>query len=148
MTDDVAYLTPEAKARVEIDRMLRAAGWAVQSAAKVNLRESLGVAVREFVLKKPHGRVDYLLFVDGRAVGVVEAKKEGEALIGVEWQSARYVEGLPDDMPRAVEGALPFLATYVHLLADDLPSADFFDRVVGVEASPQQPNVARVIQTV
>ena len=58
---------------------------------------SRGVAVREFVLKRPHGRVDYLLFVDGRAVGVVEAKKEGEPLIGVEWQSARYVNGLPDD---------------------------------------------------
>jgi type I restriction enzyme, R subunit len=108
MTEDIAYLTPEAKARVEIDRMLAASGWTVQSAAKVNLRATLGVAVREFVLKKPHGRVDYLLFVDGRAVGVVEAKKEGEPLIGVEWQSARYVHGLPDEMPRALDGALPF----------------------------------------
>jgi len=102
------YLTPEARARVEIDRMLNAAGWAVQSAAQVNLKASRGVAVREFALKKPHGRVDYLLFVDGKAVGVVEAKKEGEPLIGVEWQSARYVHGLPDEMPKALEGTLPF----------------------------------------
>ena len=49
-----------------------------------------GVAVREFVLKPPHGRADYLLFVDRKAVGVIEAKKEGETLTGVEWQSAKY----------------------------------------------------------
>jgi type I restriction enzyme R subunit len=61
-------------------------------AARVNLSALRGVAVREFVLKRPHGRVDYLLFVNGQAVGVLEAKKEGEPLIGVEWQSARYVD--------------------------------------------------------
>jgi len=73
---DIAYLTPEGRARLEIDRMLLAAGWVVQDASRVNLAASRGVAVREFVLKSPHGRVDYLLFVDGRAVGVLEAKKE------------------------------------------------------------------------
>ena len=55
-------------------------------------------------MKPPHGRADYLLFVDGRAVGVVEAKKEGETLTGVEWQSAKYVDGLPDELEPAVEG--------------------------------------------
>jgi type I restriction enzyme R subunit len=108
VADEIAYLTPEAKARVEIDRMLSAAGWAVQSAGAVNLRASLGVAVREFVLKSPHGRVDYLLFVDGRAVGVLEAKKEGQPLIGVETQNARYIAGLPDEIPTALDGILPF----------------------------------------
>ncbi|MGH3109636.1 MAG: DEAD/DEAH box helicase family protein [Gaiellaceae bacterium] len=105
---DVSYLTPEARARVEIDRMLEAAGWAVQDARAVNLSASRGVAVREFVLKAPHGRADYLLFVDGAAGGVIEAKKEGETLTGVEWQSAKYVDGLPDEIPTTVEGALPF----------------------------------------
>src|SRR5213596_4124952 len=76
------YLTPEAKARVEIDRMLAAAGWVVQDYAQVNLSAGRGVAVREFVLASPHGRADYLLYVDGEAVGVVEAKKEGETLTG------------------------------------------------------------------
>jgi hypothetical protein len=47
------------------------------------------VAVREFVLKSPHGRADYLLSVDGAAVGVLEAKKEGETLTGVAWQTAK-----------------------------------------------------------
>jgi type I restriction enzyme, R subunit len=42
--------------------------------------------------------VDYLLFVDRKAVGAIEARKAGTPLIGVEWQSARYTSGLPDDV--------------------------------------------------
>jgi type I restriction enzyme R subunit len=102
------YLTPEARARVRIDEMLAAAGWVVQDAKQVNLAASRGVAVREFVLKPPHGRADYLLFVDGTAVGVVEAKKEGATLTGVEWQSAKYRDGLPDWVGGALEGFMPF----------------------------------------
>ena len=60
-------------------------------------------------MKPPHGRADYLLFLDGRAAGVVEAKKEGETLTGVEWQSAKYVDGLPDELEPAVEGGLAFV---------------------------------------
>jgi hypothetical protein len=74
----------------------------------VNLSAATGIAVREFVLKSPHGRADYLLFVHGQAVGVAEAKKEGETLTGVAWQTAKYVDGLPDALTPAVEGALPF----------------------------------------
>ena len=74
--EGLSYLTSEAKARVEIDGMLHASGWAFQDAR--NVSDLRGVAVREFVLKPSHGRVDYLLFVDGQAVGVVEAKKEGD----------------------------------------------------------------------
>ncbi|HET9438023.1 MAG TPA: DEAD/DEAH box helicase family protein, partial [Gaiellaceae bacterium] len=106
---ELAYLTPEAKARVEIDAKLAAAGWAVQDARATNLAAARGVAVREFVMKPPHGRADYLLFVDREAVGVIEAKKEGETLRGVQWQSAKYVDGVPDEVPTAVEGALPFV---------------------------------------
>ncbi len=106
--DNSAYLTPEARVRVAIDRMLGSAGWAVQDARAVNLAAARGVAVREFVLKSPHGRADYLLFVDGQAVGVLEAKKEGETLTGVAWQTAKYLDGLPDEIPTALEGALPF----------------------------------------
>src|SRR5437763_11817338 len=109
MTDAaLAYLTPESKARITIDEMLDAAGWVVQEPRAVNLSEAKGVAVREFVLKAPHGRVDYLLFVDGQAVGVVEAKKEGETLTGVAWQTSKYVDGIPDDVP-TIGGPLPFV---------------------------------------
>jgi type I restriction enzyme R subunit len=107
--EELAYLTPEARARVVIDRMLAAAGWVVQEAGRVNLSAGRGVAVREFVMRPPHGRADYLLFLDGRATGIVEAKKEGETLTGVEWQSAKYVDGLPDELEPAIEGGLPFV---------------------------------------
>ncbi len=105
----IEYLTPEAKARVRIDKMLVAAGWLVQHAKEVNLAAARGVAVREFVLAPGHGQVDYLLFVDGQAVGVLEAKKEGETLTGVAWQTSKYVDGIPDDVPTAIDGALPFV---------------------------------------
>lgn len=75
-----SYLSAEDKARVEIDKMLEAAGWAVQDARTANLAASRGVAVREFILEPPHGRADYLLFVDREAVGVIEAKPEGATL--------------------------------------------------------------------
>ena len=103
-----SYLTREAQARVQIDEMLATAGWIVQDAAKVNLAAGRGVAVREFVLQRPHGRVDYLLFVDRKAAGVIEAKPEGATLTGVEWQSAKYLDGLPDWVESALDGALPF----------------------------------------
>ena len=103
------YLTPEAQARVQIDAMLESAGWVAQDANAVNLAAAQGVAVREFVLAPGHGRADYLLFVDSHAVGALEAKKEGETLTGVAWQTAKYVDGIPDDIPTAIEGALPFV---------------------------------------
>ena len=71
------YLAREAKARVEIDKQLAAAGWMVQSQKALNLGAGPGVAVREFTLEKPHGRVDYLLFLNGQPAGVIEAKPEG-----------------------------------------------------------------------
>ncbi len=106
--DALSYLTPEARARVEVDRMLDRSGWLVQSADRANLKAGRGVAVREFLLKLGYGRVDYMLFVDGAAVGVIEAKKKGETLTGVEWQSAKYRDGLPEWMDAALERILPF----------------------------------------
>jgi len=44
--------------------------------------------------KRGHGQVDYLLYVDRKIVGVIEAKPEGTSLSGVEWQSAMYADGL------------------------------------------------------
>lgn len=86
-------MTPEAKARQQIDGMLAQAGWVVQDFETLNLRAGRGVAIREFPLST--GPTDYLLVVDRQAAGVVEAKKEGETLTGVEVQSAKYREGRP-----------------------------------------------------
>ena len=90
---------PEAQARVIIDHLLEAAGWRVVDRDQVNIHAARGVAVREFTLKPGHGEADYLLYVDGQAAGVIEAKKEGETLSGVEIQSAKYTNGLPDGLP-------------------------------------------------
>ena len=99
--------TPEDEAREQIDGMLDAAGWAVQDATKANIHAFRGVALRNFALKTGHGFADYLLYVDGAAAGVVEAKKAGSTLTGVEIQSAKYSEGLPGHLPAQVR-PLPF----------------------------------------
>lgn len=69
--------SPEQEARTEIDRMLAEAGWLVQDVINVNLHASRGVAIREFPLERGFGFADYLLYVDGKAAGVIEAKKAG-----------------------------------------------------------------------
>ncbi len=95
MSSNESYLTPEAKARRRIDEMLTAAGWTVQDYRKVALGAARGVAVREFPMAPGHGRADYLLFIDGKAAGAIEAKPAGTPLVGVEPQSAKYTSGMP-----------------------------------------------------
>jgi type I restriction enzyme R subunit len=63
----------------------------------LNLGESLGVAVREYPLRS--GPTDYLLFVDRKAVGVVEAKPVGTTLSGIAEQTSTYLSSIPDDVP-------------------------------------------------
>jgi type I restriction enzyme R subunit len=77
---DEDRLQVEQRARVLIDAQLKAAGWSVQGRKALNLFAGPGVAVREAVMSAGHGRVDYLLYVDKRAVGVIEAKPEGTPL--------------------------------------------------------------------
>lgn len=101
-------MTPERKARIQIDALLEQAGWIVQNADAINLSAARGVALREFGLKSGHGAADYLLYVDQKAAGVVEAKPTGYTLTGVETQSGKYSDGLPDTLP-AHRKPLPFL---------------------------------------
>ena len=91
-------LAPEAQARVAIDSLLILAGWELQDMADFNRHAALGVAVREFPL--PSGPCDYLLFIDGRACGVVEAKKAGSTLSGVAEQAGRYRVDVPAHLAR------------------------------------------------
>lgn len=97
---------PERSARETIDKLLQAAGWRVQDVGETNIQAARGVAIREFPLPG-HGFADYLLYIDGAAAGVIEAKKEGTTLSGVEIQSAKYTQGLPDTLPRW-RNPLPF----------------------------------------
>ena len=80
--------TPEEQARELIDAQLEASGWVIQDRSQMNRKASLGVAVREYPMAT--GPCDYLLFVDGKACGVIEAKPEGSTLSGVVDQSRRY----------------------------------------------------------
>jgi type I restriction enzyme, R subunit len=98
-------MKPEEQARQKIDDLLEQAGWIVQDRRRLNLSAGYGVAVREFSTAK--GPADYLLFVKREAVGIVEAKKVGETLTGVEEQSNKYRRGIPEDLP-AARLPLPF----------------------------------------
>ena len=99
-------LQPEQQARGNIDRLLEAAGWHVCDASAANIHAARGVAIREFPLPG-YGFADYLLYVDGKAAGVIEAKKEGVTLTGVETQSDKYTKGLPAGLP-CWSNPLPF----------------------------------------
>ena len=60
-------LTPEQRARQEIDKALDTAGWLVQDRNELNLSAGPGVAVREFKMADGHGFADYMLFVEAKA---------------------------------------------------------------------------------
>jgi len=64
-------MNPEQQARWQIDAKLVASGWAVQTKDKINLSAKGGVAICE--LSFTNGQSDYSLFVDGKALGLMEA---------------------------------------------------------------------------
>lgn len=97
----------EKDARVKIDRMLAQAGWTVVDYEEVRDLFGGNLAVREFPLTI--GGADYLLIVDGEAVGVLEAKRAGTPLSGAKEQSARY------------QSSRPAQVTWVRFLRDPLP---------------------------
>ena len=97
---------PEDQAREKIDKLLTDCGWIIQNRSTINLSAARGVAIREALLKD-RDEVDYLLFVEGKAIGTVEAKPEGYTLTGVEEQSGKYGKGLLDIYPKWRE-PLPF----------------------------------------
>ncbi|HDR9081528.1 TPA: DEAD/DEAH box helicase family protein [Burkholderia vietnamiensis] len=83
-------MTPETKARQQIDQKLEQAGWVIQDMKQLDLSAGVGVAVREYCTDT--GPVDYVLFINRTACGVIEAKKDnsGENLTVTEAQTERY----------------------------------------------------------
>ncbi len=69
---------PEQIARDNIDKQLNDCGWIIQNKKQINLQAGTGVAVTEY--QTASGPADYVLFVDGKPVGVIEAKKEEEGV--------------------------------------------------------------------
>lgn len=86
-----ANQNPEQLVRDKIDKMLLASGWQIQSKNQVNLTASTGVAIREYQTNIGPG--DYILFVNKKPVGIIEATREEEAerLTMHEEQSVDYV---------------------------------------------------------
>ncbi len=82
-------------------------GWVIQDYKKLDLSAARGIAIREVRLRD--GRCDYLLLIDRKPVGIIEAKKAGVTLSSVADQSGRYAENLPDFLRGNLSGKLPFL---------------------------------------
>lgn len=100
---------PEAQARHKlINPALKKAGWEIQDYTIANPASSKGVAVEYFQMGHGVGEADYVLFVNGVAAGIIEAKKPGEPLIGKEKQTKGYAVGFPREF-RNVGLPLPFL---------------------------------------
>lgn len=101
-----AAATPEQKARAVIDEQLAAAGWVVQDRDEANLAQGRGVVVRELGVQG--GAADYVLYVDRQAVGIIEAKKAGHTLSGVERQASEYSQNLREGIDAPIR-PLPFV---------------------------------------
>ena len=71
-------LLPEEKARKKIDMLLKKAGWSIVPRDQYSPGVS-AVAIEEGILKG-NLEADYLLFLEGKAIGVLEAKKESVSL--------------------------------------------------------------------
>ena len=109
----------------------------------MNISAGAGVAVRAFPLET--GEADYLLYADGKAVGVVEAKLEGHTLKGVEKQSMGYLNGLPAEIPNHGR-SLPFhyestgkVTQFTNLLDPDPRSREVFTFHRPDELIPEPP---------
>lgn len=100
-------MNPELEARIDIDKLLQNAGWLVLDKNQFDITANGGnVIVREFTMQdgKP---CDYLIFVNGKACGIIEAKKAGISLSGVENQSQNYALNLPNFVRRHGEANEP-----------------------------------------
>lgn len=117
-------MLPEQLARQNIDNQLTQCGWLVQDRRDMNITAGLGVAVREVSLST--GETDYLLYVDSKAAGVLEAKPEGFSLTTAETQSQKYLSGLSARVPH-YRLPLPFEyrsdGTHTHFTNDLEPNA-------------------------
>ena len=129
-------MTPEQKARRNIDKMLEAAGWQIQSYAECDTAAALGVAVREYRLRTDQ-RADYLLFIGGVVIGVIEAKPEGTTLSGALQQAERYRASLPDDLPNRTRFFFSYASTGVETYFRDIRDPDSRSRPVFTFHTPE-----------
>lgn len=129
-------MTAEQRARRNIDKMLEAAGWHVQNYVGHATNAALGVAVREYPLKFEQ-RADYLLFIGGVAIGVIEAKPEGTTLSGALQQAERYRASLPDDLPNRTRFFFSYASTGVETYFRDIRDPNSRSRPVFTFHTPE-----------
>ena len=116
--------------------MLKAAGWQIQDYAERDTDAALGVAVREYRLRADQ-RADYLLFIGGVAVGVIEAKPEGTTLSGALQQTERYRASLPDELPNRTRFFFSYASTGVETYFRDTRDPDSRSRPVFTFHTPE-----------
>lgn len=98
--------SPEEISRDKIDKLLNDAGWKVQNKSEVDFSKGVGIAIREY--QTDVGPADYVLFIDKKPVGVIEAKREDEGykLTVVEEQSVEYANA---KLKYLINDPLPFV---------------------------------------
>lgn len=103
-------MTPEDKARIKIDRWFTDAGWNVVDREDYE-PTCMAVAVREGLLKG-NLEADYLLFINGKVIGVLEAKREDKDVSSdkVCEQAFLYAKSVPHTY-QVYQKPLPFLFT-------------------------------------
>ena len=82
--------SPEAAARQSIDAQLGAAGWHVAAPGTAIGQDPTALGEESGHSASQSGRADYVLYLDGKACGIIEAKRADHSLEGVQEQSATY----------------------------------------------------------
>lgn len=100
-------MLPEEKARVKIDKQMRSAGWDIVSRGEYISKTTS--AVKE-ALMQGNTESDYLLFIDDKAIAVIEAKKEDNPLgPEVEKQAESYAVHPQSWYGLWVDGLIPLV---------------------------------------
>jgi type I restriction enzyme R subunit len=100
-------MLPEEKARVKIDKQMRSAGWDIVSRGEYIPKTTS--AVKE-ALMQGNTESDYLLFIDDKAIAVIEAKKEDNPLgPEVEKQAESYAVHPQSWYGLWVDGLIPLV---------------------------------------
>lgn len=131
-------MSPEEKARLEIDKKLEASGYVVQDVKEFNPMAGPGVVVREW--QTDTGPCDYLIFIDGKPCGLIEAKEhnKGEKLTQVADQTKRYAESEFKYAPKDIDIRFAYEATDVLTRFCDYHDLDYRSREVFSFHRPEQ----------
>lgn len=131
-------MSPEEKARLEIDKKLEASGYIVQDVKEFNPAAGPGVVVREW--QTDSGPCDYLIFIDGKPCGLIEAKEhnKGEKLTQVAEQTKRYAESQFKYTSSDIDIRFAYEATDVLTRFCDYHDIDYRSREVFSFHRPEQ----------